>query len=414
MGNRVVDGSFEDWASATDLTYWSEAPTGGSTVNRAAWIARSGKYSVQLDVVSGAAVTLRQVLKLQPSRRYRLSFWYATNDISATGRFKMWDISATVYLQADGSWGASAEHVLSSSRTGTWKKYSIEFTAHADYRSYTIELSFNSGTTFAVFYDDVSVEPLNPCGFAWDNKWDVGTLTASLEATNFPATNTRHRWHKKTWRSTALTDPQWLKFDRGASFSSSQVAILRKTNLTTVAEVHLCGNATDVWTAPSFDSGHLDVSEDLMVYLWKELTSGYYRWWRWAFTDTSNPDGYIEIGRVFFGDVFTPERNFTLGGGRRQLADPSVGRLSEDGQISSIQLSRYNSLMEYTFERLSLADKERFLEMFTAVGNWKPLFFIEDLGDPWGETFYVRIAEHEITPLYNNCYTIRVTLEELR
>jgi len=416
VGNRVVDGSFEDWASATNLTYWTEHLSGASTVNRIAWARRSGKYSVQLNIVSGGPVEIYQTVKLQPLRRYRLSLWYKTNDITATGRFRMWDSSATVFLQTDGSWGASASHVLISSRVGVWTEYALDFEANIDYNSYVIELGINTGATFYIFYDDLSIESLNPCGFAWDNKWDASaaTLTASLEATNFPAVNTRHRWHKKTWRSTALTDPQWLKLDQGTGYPSIQVAILRKTNLTTAATVHLCGNATDVWTAPTFDSDHLNVSQDLMVYLWKEFTFGNYRWWRWAFTDAANPDGYIEVGRVFFGDVFTPKRNFTSGGGRRQLADPSLGRLSEDGQISSIQLSRYNSVMEYAFEGLSLADKDKFLEMFTAVGNWKPLFFIEDLGDPWGETFYVRIADHEITPRYGGKYNIRVGLEELR
>ena len=52
-GELVTDGGMENWASATDLTSWTESPAGASTVNREGTIKNSGSFSVRLDISAG-------------------------------------------------------------------------------------------------------------------------------------------------------------------------------------------------------------------------------------------------------------------------------------------------------------------------------------------------------------------------
>lgn len=70
----LLDGGFETWGSATDLTYWTETVTGTSSVNRESSIVHSGTYAVRLDVdASGNNVQIAQTAGIA-GRRYIAHF----------------------------------------------------------------------------------------------------------------------------------------------------------------------------------------------------------------------------------------------------------------------------------------------------------------------------------------------------
>jgi hypothetical protein len=46
----------------------------------------------------------------------------------------------------------------------------------------------------------------------WENWWDTGTLTYSTQHNNFPATQTRHRWHTFPWRTRYGANSGWGQF----------------------------------------------------------------------------------------------------------------------------------------------------------------------------------------------------------
>jgi len=178
-----------------------------------------------------------------------------------------------------------------------------------------------------------------------------------------------------------------------------------------VAVVKIQGNASDVWTSPSVDTTIAGWTNELAVHIFGSAQS--YEWWRHAITDTGNSDGYVSAGRICLADIFEPERNFTLGGGMREPQDPSIGSFSEGGQISSIQRTKYKT-GNFFFDKLTRTDMETLKGMFSTLGNWKGLFFVQDLGDPWNDTYYVRVASYSITPQYNDRFDISLQLEELR
>ena len=88
---------------------------------------------------------------------------------------------------------------------------------------------------------------------------------------------------------------EWIKFDFGSAKKVSYCAIINH-NLTSSATVKLQGNATDVWTSPSVDET-LTISDFII----KNFTESSLRYWRVTFDDATNPDGYIQIAKIYLG-----------------------------------------------------------------------------------------------------------------
>src|SRR5262245_22770274 len=85
------------------------------------------------------------------------------------------------------------------------------------------------------------------------------TVTASSSAAAYPVANLRLCADLGLpWITTALGD-QWALIDYGAAKSVARWAIL-DTNYTSA---RIQGNAADVWTAPSYDSGLLTLGVNI-------------------------------------------------------------------------------------------------------------------------------------------------------
>jgi len=408
MADRLIDGGFENWTTSTDLTSWTETIAGTSTVTRESTIKRSGKYSCSLIVdASDSSVYIYQTVKLVAGRKYRLVIWYKNSISGKTASWNLKDSGSNVYLQSDGTWGGSASIVLPNSIS--WRPYVIEFTAHVSYTNYVITIGKSSAASSTIYLDNVSMFSMNVCGFAWDNKWDSGTLTTSGNATNFPANNTRHRWHLRPWRSANLASPEWLVLDAGANIDVL-AGFVRYTNFQSNATVLFQANTADSWAAPAANVS-VAANTEIIPCVWAAAQS--YRYWRIAVTDATNPSNYVAAGRVYFGPVFEPVRNYVLGGGMRADIDPSAISESDDGQASSILKTKYKS-GDFSFERITAADKGQFENLYNNVGVAKPFFFCQDMGDPWNEAWYVYISELDITQEYDYRFTVRLSLREAR
>jgi len=406
--DRLIDGGFENWTSTTNLTSWAEEIAGTSTVTRESTVKRTGNYSCSLIIdASNSVADVYQAVKLVAGRKYRLVIWYKNSASGKTASYQLRDSSSTVYLQSNGTWGASVSIVLPNSTS--WRPYVIEFIAHASYITYNILIKRESAASSTIYLDNVSLCSTNVCGFAWDNKWDAGTLTASGNATNFPASNTRHRWHRRPWRSANTAAPEWIELDASANIDVL-AGFIRYTNLQSNATVLIQANTASNWAAPA-ENVSVTANTEIMPCVWPTVQS--YQYWRTAITDATNPSNYVEVGRVYLGPVFEPERNFILGGGMRADMDPSVIGESDDGQASAILKTKYKP-GEFIYQRISAADKGQFENLYNNVGTTKPFFFCQDMGDPWNEAWYVYISDFDITPEYDYRFTVRVSLREAR
>lgn len=88
-GELSTDGGVENWASATNLTSWTETLAGTSTVNREATTIHGGTYAARMDLdASNSSVILSQQITAAAGAWLQLSAWGAR---STTGTFAFSD-----------------------------------------------------------------------------------------------------------------------------------------------------------------------------------------------------------------------------------------------------------------------------------------------------------------------------------
>jgi len=157
--DALTDGGLNLWDDADNLTNWDKSEAGTSTVNRESGEANKveGAFSCRLDVDEGNSdVYISQTNRpLTPLKRHKLVIWYKMSVEGKTAKFTLRNTGSNVYLQDDGTWGASHEITLVNSTI--WKKYEIYFYAHADYSSYYINLRRNDAASSLIYFDDVSI-----------------------------------------------------------------------------------------------------------------------------------------------------------------------------------------------------------------------------------------------------------------
>lgn len=165
---------------------------------------------------------------------------------------------------------------------------------------------------------------------AYSNLVDASTtvITSNSEETSLPDDNVQTFWKTKVWRATGDA-AEWIKFDFASAQAVWIVAIVGH-NFSSGATVTLELNAADAWGAPTV-SQVIAYHADIMIYVFTSAQS--YRWARITIADGSNPDTYVECGRIFLGGYLSPERNFTNGWTKNRI-DPSIIGISDDGAES--------------------------------------------------------------------------------
>ena len=174
----------------------------------------------------------------------------------------------------------------------------------------------------------------------YDNtEFDSATLSATSEASGFPASNLQEQRRKKTWRSTSLTS-QYISIDFGSDMYANCVALINH-NLTHNGQFRLTAtDNADYESDLKLDTGWIDAWQTVWGFgeggfgehgfggvptatevseLFPGVIRIYYfsttaaRYWRLYFSDDSNPDGYFELGRLFLTHYFEPSYNFAWG-----------------------------------------------------------------------------------------------------
>ena len=138
--------------------------------------------------------------------------------------------------------------------------------------------------------------------FLYTFKNDLATITSSSESGTLIDDNVVNVFVAKKWRTTGDA-AEWIKFDLGSAKKITQVAIFGH-NLTDASVITLEAHASDTWVAPTYSK----------VLTWGEFCITEYidqtfQWWRITFADASNPDTYIEIGRICMGEYVEPTVN---------------------------------------------------------------------------------------------------------
>lgn len=203
---------------------------------------------------------------------------------------------------------------------------------------------------------------------AFPNKIDGCTLSGGSWLSTLPLNNTKNRRLSKLARSTnILTSSTKFDIDMGASTTVGCVALIAH-NLSVGATVRIQGDDANDFSSIVYDSGDtymwpsgmipqslLEWEEDnfWLGTISQQAIAGYktpfihflpvqqnLRYWRVLITDTSNSDGYINLGRVFIGAAFVPTYNISYGRGL-VVNDASAIETSLTGEEFFDQKQRY-------------------------------------------------------------------------
>jgi hypothetical protein len=247
--------------------------------------------------------------------------------------------------------------------------------------------------------------------FYWNNLADAAATveTSSSAATEYPLANIKNIWPTYTWRTSSLGSPDYIKWDLGTAQYVSCV-ILWNHNIRAGATIRIQGNSANVWTGTLPYNAAVIWNEENLVHILASAVS--LRWWRLIVTDAGNPDGYIEAGCRFLGDVFQPgESNATR---VPSLIDPSEIAFSRGGQLTAAQLDGYDQ-MSYAFDAVSAADQAIMKTIYRALGMFKPYFIIEDSNFPETTIYYVRnISSWPFGHLTYGYKTFQLNVETMR
>lgn len=220
--------------------------------------------------------------------------------------------------------------------------------------------------------------------------FDTATITSSSEASDLPDDNVVDRRVSKKWRTTDDIS-EWIEFDFGAPHAPPTEVSLFGYNLTTGSTVKLYyGNISP----PSYLAGTFSYNSEnhIMFITTSDLLLENPRYWRITFEDPSNPDGYIEVGRICGGVYFQPTQNFRCGSERFHI-DPSEKFRSDGQDMYSRKKDKY-WIYRIVMELLEAADKNNFRTLFDTIGITEPIVVTLDPdNEPNISTIYALLVE---------------------
>lgn len=179
---------------------------------------------------------------------------------------------------------------------------------------------------------------------------------------------------------------EWIKYDLQTAMTVL-VAIAFDGNFISGAVVRLQGNATDVWTAPTFNQALTEDTDTFVKHIAFLTTAQTFRYWRMVIDDVQNPDGFTELGVPYIGSYFEPENGYSAAF-TEDRAELSVVERAEQG--ATFQHVRKTS-REYPLQWLgeTEADKEIFIDFAELVQVGRPFFMAFEPDVDIQNTLYV-------------------------
>ncbi|MFA5284154.1 MAG: hypothetical protein WC347_01025 [Smithellaceae bacterium] len=161
--NVVVDGGFEAWLSATNLTNWVELISGTSSINRESTVKVSGNYSCRIDIDAGnsAGRVREETLALLANTEHILTFYYKNSASGKVSDFRLYDTVAGKSINSSGAWVSGSSYVAITNQTGL-TRYELKFTTSAN-TSYDLIIGHSDGAnamaSSSLYMDDLYIIP---------------------------------------------------------------------------------------------------------------------------------------------------------------------------------------------------------------------------------------------------------------
>jgi len=180
---------------------------------------------------------------------------------------------------------------------------------------------------------------------------------------------------------TIAVDDQTFTFDLGSALAVKKF-LLVDHNFTSSVTLTLEGNATNVWTAPSYTT-----SLTYGTYIYKDLGTQTYRYWRLTVDDPTNTDTYLEISKIYLGSYLDIDIDTGISIPHKSNSTSSK---SISGQLYGNRILQYKAA-EFTASNVNETDRQLIKTFWSYVDVVKP--------------FWVLIWQDDLTvepPLYCN------------
>ena len=243
---------------------------------------------------------------------------------------------------------------------------------------------------------------------AYQNRTDEGALSGGSWLASLPLVNLQNRLVQRVARSSAATLAA-TQFDMDfGSVKTIGVVALVVHNMSVGAKVRIRSDDAADFATPTYDSGWVDVwpsgmvPQDLLE--WEEdnfwlgtlsanARAGYqspfihvlsapqtYRYWRVEVDDTTNTDGYVQIGRLFMSATWTPTVNYSYGAGLGYKDTSPIEKSLSGAEYFDVQ----TKAREFSFTLEGLTDTEAYdvvLQLQRVAGISGEILQIPDLDD---------------------------------
>ena len=208
---------------------------------------------------------------------------------------------------------------------------------------------------------------MDPVLIGYNNLLDAATLTPGIGSwsANAPLANLKDPVVSVAARSTdALAASTKFEVDLGSAQTVGLVA-LSGVNLTSAATIRVRGStatnaggtvvyngsAINVW--PTGTDAALLARHNRWTPIVK-VTATSARYWLIEITDTANPDGYVQLGRVFLGPVVQPTWNMSYGA-RLRWVNRNVRDETESGVLYTSRRPAYRETV-FALDHLTRAE----------------------------------------------------------
>lgn len=154
---KLTNGNFDAWGSASDLTNWTKILGGASTIQQeSADVHTPGGSAVKLSIdADNSAAAIGSTLALPRSKSCTLSIWYKTA-AGKTAYLKIWNGPANIGLKSDGTWGDAAS-LISLPAATAWTNFTLNFTSHDAQKFFSVRVSRLSAASSVLLFDDFSI-----------------------------------------------------------------------------------------------------------------------------------------------------------------------------------------------------------------------------------------------------------------
>lgn len=207
---------------------------------------------------------------------------------------------------------------------------------------------------------------------------DLSTITGSLAVGDMSLQNLKAMNIYQKYRTTNLSAV--INIDLGSAQSIDFASVIAHNLGGTIT---VKAGTTD--SVADYTSGALnaitgtDMSHSRNTFATK-FTAQSYRYWQFAFSDVSNPDGYLEMGRVYLSKCFQPSKNAVYGM-EEGYKDDSRSAWTVSGGLSSVSRTP-KRVAKWELDFATSAEMyAQARDIDRTRGTSKDVLFIPDLDD---------------------------------